>query len=64
MKKNPPNKVFHQIPPYNGYGSEEDSLRNVYELIPLPKESGPTVVIPHRIGNITSMFRVFCFLTF
>jgi hypothetical protein len=58
MKKNPPNKVFHQIPPWNGYGTEEDSLRNVFELIPLPKEKGPTLVIPHRLSNITGMFKV------
>jgi len=24
------------IPPYNGFGDEEDSLGNVYRLIPLP----------------------------
>lgn len=58
MKKNPPNKVFHQIPPYNGYGTEADSLRNVYELIPLNKESGPSVIIPPRLVNVTGMFKV------
>ena len=25
-------KVIHPIPPYNGYGSEEDSLLNVFYL--------------------------------
>ena len=25
-------KVVHPIPPYNGYGSEEDSLLNVFYL--------------------------------
>ena len=25
-------KVIHPIPPYNGYGSEEDSLMNVFYL--------------------------------
>lgn len=34
MKKNPPQKVIHPIPPHNGYGSEEDSLLSVYYLLP------------------------------
>jgi hypothetical protein len=29
VKKNPPQKIIYPIPPYNGYGSEEDSLKNV-----------------------------------
>jgi hypothetical protein len=62
MKKNPPNKVFHQIPAYNGYGTEEDSLRSVYELIPMQKETGPTVIIPPRLNNITGMFKVKYFI--
>jgi len=57
MKKNPPNKVIHQIPPYNGYGTEEDSMKSVYELIPLHKDTN-TVFLPSRLKNITSMFKV------
>ena len=37
MKKNPPQKVIHPIPPHIGYGSEEDSLLSVYYLTPLSK---------------------------
>lgn len=32
VKTNPPQKIIHPIPPYNGYGSEEDSLNNVKHL--------------------------------
>ena len=28
-KKNPPQRIIYPIPPYNGFGSEEDSLNNV-----------------------------------
>ena len=28
-KRNPPQKIIYPIPPYNGYGSEEDSMKNV-----------------------------------
>lgn len=37
LKKNPPQKVIHPIPPHNGYGSEEDSLLSVYYLTPLAR---------------------------
>lgn len=37
MKKNPPQKVIHPIPPHIGYGSEEDSLLSVYYLTPISK---------------------------
>jgi len=37
MKKNPPQKIIHPIPPHNGYGSEEDSLLSVYYLSPIAK---------------------------
>ena len=33
-KQNPPRKVVHDIPPHNGFGSEEDSLLTVYYLRP------------------------------
>ena len=28
-KKNPPQKIIYPIPPYNGFGTEEDSMNNV-----------------------------------
>ena len=28
-KKNPPQKIIYPIPPYNGFGAEEDSMNNV-----------------------------------
>jgi hypothetical protein len=37
MKKNPPQKVIHPVPPHIGYGSEEDSLLSVYYLTPISK---------------------------
>lgn len=37
MKRNPPQKVIHPIPPHNGIGSEEDSLLSVYFLNPQAK---------------------------
>jgi len=38
FKRNPPpTRIIHPIPPYNGYGSEEDSLLNVRYLDPVGK---------------------------
>jgi hypothetical protein len=37
IKKYPPQKVIHPIPPLNGIGSEEDSLLSVYALRPVAK---------------------------
>lgn len=37
IKRNPPQKVIHPIPPHNGFGSEEDSLLSVYFLRPEAK---------------------------
>lgn len=37
VKRNPPQKVIHPIPPHNGFGSEEDSLLSVYYLDPSGK---------------------------
>jgi hypothetical protein len=34
VKRNPPQKIIHPIPPHNGFGSEEDSLLSVYFLQP------------------------------
>lgn len=34
VKRNPPQNIIHPIPPYNGFGSEEDSLLNVKYLDP------------------------------
>jgi hypothetical protein len=40
LKKEEPPKYIHKIPPYNGYGSEEDSLGYVYNLLPkVPKKN-------------------------
>ena len=32
LKTNPKQNIIHPIPPYNGYGTEEDSLLNVKYL--------------------------------
>lgn len=37
IKRNPPQKVIHPIPPHNKFGSEEDSLLSVYFLRPEAK---------------------------
>lgn len=34
IKRNPPINLIHPIPPYNGFGSEEDSMLNVQYLDP------------------------------
>ncbi|XP_054843384.1 EF-hand domain-containing protein 1 isoform X2 [Eublepharis macularius] len=36
IKKPPPEEVKQIVPPYNGYGSIEDSLQNCFSLIPQP----------------------------
>ena len=37
VKRNPPQRVIHPIPPHNGFGSEEDSLLSVFYLNPAGK---------------------------
>lgn len=37
VKRNPPQKVIHPIPPHNGFGSEEDSILSVHYLNPAGK---------------------------
>jgi hypothetical protein len=37
IKKYPPQKIIHPIPPKNGIGSEEDTLLSVYALRPMAK---------------------------
>lgn len=37
VKRNPPQKVIHPIPPHNGFGSEEDSILSVFYLNPAGK---------------------------
>ena len=46
IKRNPPQKVIHPIPPHNGIGSEEDSLLSVYSLRPAA-----------RIKDMNKMFK-------
>ena len=36
LQKEKPKKFWQKIPPYNGFGSEEDSLGSVYSLNPKP----------------------------
>ena len=36
MDKYSNKKIVHQVPPYNGYGTLEDSLGSVYSLQPKP----------------------------
>ena len=36
FQKEKPKKYWQQIPPYNGFGTEEDSLGSVYSLNPKP----------------------------
>ena len=37
VKRNPPQRVIHPIPPHNGFGSDEDSLLSVFYLNPQGK---------------------------
>lgn len=37
IKRSPPPKIIHPIPPKNGIGSEEDTLLSVYSLRPMAK---------------------------
>ena len=46
IKKNPPQKVIHPIPPHNSIGSEEDTLLSVYFLRPCA-----------RIKDMNKMFK-------
>jgi hypothetical protein len=46
VKRNPPQKVIHPIPPHTGFGSEEDSLLSVYFLHP-----------ENKIKQVTKMFK-------
>ena len=46
MKKNPPQKIIHPIPPHTGLGSEEDTLLSVYFLRPVA-----------RIKDMNKMFK-------
>ena len=40
LKEPEPPKYVHTIPPYNGFGTEEDSLGYVYNLQPkVPKKN-------------------------
>ncbi|XP_029786818.1 EF-hand domain-containing family member C2 [Suricata suricatta] len=39
-KAPPPPKIERKIPPYNGFGSEEDSLRTCIGLVPTPPKRG------------------------
>ena len=36
LQKEKPKKFYQPIPPYNGFGSEEDSLGSVFSLQPNP----------------------------
>jgi hypothetical protein len=36
LKKGRPNIIYQAVPPYNGYGTAEDSLGSVYSLQPKP----------------------------
>ena len=36
MEESKKKAIVHEVPPYNGYGSPEDSLGNVYSLQPKP----------------------------
>lgn len=47
MKSNPTQKVIHPIPPYNGFGIEEDSLFSVYNLGPAQP----------KVKRLNSMFK-------
>ncbi|XP_055123819.1 EF-hand domain-containing family member C2 isoform X3 [Symphalangus syndactylus] len=37
-RPSPPPKIERKFPPYNGFGSEEDSLRNCIDLKPTPRQ--------------------------
>ena len=42
MEESKQRAINHEIPPYNGYGSPEDSLGNVYSLQPKPPKKDMT----------------------
>jgi len=56
VKQNQPPKVYHQTPPYNGYGTEEDSLLNCKTLIPRLRDSTQNYV-PARVKNVSNSFK-------
>lgn len=56
VKQNPPQKILHQTPVYNGYGSDEDSLLNCKILIPRLRDSTQNYV-PARVKNVTNTFK-------
>ena len=56
VKQNPPQQIFHQVPPYNGYGSEEDSLLNTKIIIPRLRDSTQNYV-PARVKNVTLSYK-------
>ncbi len=55
IKQKTQQRVFHQIPKYNGYGTDEDSLLNCKILIPLIKDNTQNYA-PGRVKNATNVF--------
>lgn len=48
LKKEKPKKYWQPIPPYNGYGSEEDSLGSVFALQNKPPKKDLTKMFTVR----------------
>ncbi|XP_016045960.2 EF-hand domain-containing family member C2 isoform X2 [Erinaceus europaeus] len=59
-KPPPPPKVERKFPPYNGFGSEEDSLRTCIGLIPTPHQRNFKMFMEKdSYGNISNTLRFF-----
>ncbi|XP_075395441.1 EF-hand domain-containing family member C2 [Tenrec ecaudatus] len=56
----PPPKIERKFPPYNGFGSEEDSLRSCIGLMATPhRKNFKKFVEKDSYGNVSNTFRFF-----
>ena len=60
VKRNPPQRVIHPIPSHNGFGSEEDSLLNVFYLNPAGKIHEYYTPKDLILGNYVNVFNRLC----
>ncbi|XP_047700925.1 EF-hand domain-containing family member C2 isoform X1 [Prionailurus viverrinus] len=59
-KAPPPPKIERKFPPYNGFGSEEDSLRTCIGLVPTPHQRNfKKFMEKNSYGNISNILRFF-----
>lgn len=54
LQKEKPKKFYQPIPPYNGFGSEEDSLGSVFSLDPKPPRKDL-----NKMFTVIKKFRVY-----